>query len=61
MIYLGMDVHKDCITIAVLPGAASVPTRLETVPNDLPKLQRWMARVARDGPRLVHDHAHHDA
>jgi len=49
MIYLGMDVHKDSITIAVLPGAAKTPTRLEKLPNDLPKLQRWFARVARDG------------
>ena len=49
MIYLGMDVHKDSITIAVLPGAAKTPTRLEKLPNDLPRLQKWIARVARDG------------
>ena len=49
MIYLGMDVHKDSITIAVLPAAAKAPTRLERLPNDLPKLQKWIARVARDG------------
>jgi len=29
MIYLGMDVHKDSITIAVLPQSAKAPTRLE--------------------------------
>ena len=49
MIYLGMDVHKDSITIAVLPGSAKTPTRLERLPNDLPTLQKWIARVARDG------------
>ena len=49
MIYLGMDVHKDSITIAVLPASAKTPTRLERLPNDLPKLQKWIARVARDG------------
>ena len=49
MIYLGMDVHKDSITIAVLPQSAKTPTRLERLPNDLPKLQKWIARVARDG------------
>jgi transposase len=49
MIYLGMDVHKDSITIAVLPGSAKAPTRLEKLPNDLPKLQKWIARLARDG------------
>ena len=49
MIYLGMDVHKESITIAVLPEGAKTPTRLDRLPNDLPKLKRWLERVARDG------------
>jgi len=49
IIYLGMDVHKDSITIAVLPEGAKVPTRLDRLPNDWPKLKRWLERVARDG------------
>ena len=49
IIYLGMDVHKDSITIAVLPIGAKSPTRLERLPNDLTKLKRWLERVARDG------------
>ena len=49
IIYLGMDVHKDSMTIAVLPAAAKTPTRLERLPNELPKLQKWIARVAREG------------
>ena len=49
IINLGMDVHKDAITIAVLPGATKAPTRLERLPNELPKLKKWMDRVARDG------------
>ena len=49
IIYLGMDVHKDSITIAVFPADAKVPTRLEKVPNELPKLKKWMHRVARHG------------
>src|SRR5829696_9075606 len=55
IIYLVMDVHKDSITIAVLPAAAKSPTRLERLPNDLPKLKRFLDRVARDGetPRLL--------
>ena len=48
IIDLGMDVHKDS-TIAVLPGAAKAPTRLERLPNELQKLKKWMDRVARDG------------
>ena len=49
IIYLGMDVHKDSITIAVLPAAAKTATRVDRLPNDLPKLQRYLERVARDG------------
>ena len=49
MIYLGMDVHKDSITIAVLPALAKAPTRLEKLANDLPRLKQWIERVARDG------------
>jgi transposase len=44
-----MDVHKDSITLAVLPVGAASPTRLERIPNDLPKLKRLLDRVARDG------------
>lgn len=53
IIYLGMDVHKDSITIAVLPAAAKSPTRLERLPNDLPKLKRFLDRVARDSDLRV--------
>ncbi len=49
IIYLGMDVHKDSITIAVLPALAKVPTRVDKLPNELPKLKKWMDRIARDG------------
>src|SRR5215212_11693143 len=49
IIYLGIDVHKDSITIAVLPATAKSPTRLERLPNDLPKLNRFLDRLAREG------------
>jgi transposase len=49
IIYLGLDVHKDSITLAVLPAAAKTPTRVERLPNDLPKLKRRVERLARDG------------
>jgi transposase len=49
IIYLGMDVHKESITIAVLPTEAKAPTRVERLPNDLPKLKRFLDRLARDG------------
>ena len=49
IIDLGMDVHKDSITIAVLPGMAKTPTQLERLPNDLVKLKQWLDRVAKQG------------
>ncbi len=49
IIYLGMDVHKESISIAVLPEGAKSPTRLDKLPNDLPKLKKWLERVSRDG------------
>lgn len=49
IIYLGMDVHKDSITIAVLPAGAKAATRVDRLPNDAVKLKRYLERVARDG------------
>src|SRR5205085_914234 len=49
IIYLGMDVHKESITIAVLPATAKTPTRIDRLPNDATKLKRYLERVARDG------------
>jgi len=46
---VGLDVHQETITVAVLPAAALAPTRVEQLPNDLPRLQRYLARLARDG------------
>jgi hypothetical protein len=50
MIYLGLDVHKEAITIAVLPADAPTPTRVERLPNDPAKLRRYCARLAGDAP-----------
>ena len=49
IIYVGMDVHKESITLAVLPTSAKTPTRLERLPNDAPRLKRFVDRLARDG------------
>ena len=49
IIYLGMDVHKESITIAVLPAGAKSPTRVERLAYDLAKLKRFLERVSRDG------------
>lgn len=48
-IYLGLDVHKDSITIAILPEHAPTPERVERLPNDLAKIRRLLARLAERG------------
>lgn len=49
IIYLGLDVHKDSVTIAVLPAGAAAPTRIDKYPNDFTKLRRVCERHAKDG------------
>ena len=49
ILYLGMDVHKESVTIAVLPADANAPTRVERLPNDLVKLKRFLDRLAQSG------------
>jgi transposase len=44
-----MDVHKDSITMAVLPAAAATAIRIDRLPNDLVRLKRYLERLARDG------------
>jgi transposase len=48
-IYLGLDVHKESITVAVLPEGASAPTRVERLSSDLAKLRRFCERLVADG------------
>ena len=49
IIYLSLDVHKDSVTIAVLPAGAPAPTRIDKYPNDVDKLRRVFERRAKDG------------
>ena len=44
-IFLGLYVHKESITIAVLPTDASAPTRVDKLPYDLRKLRRYLERL----------------
>jgi transposase len=48
-IYLGMDVHKDSITVAVLPEGAKAPTRVDRLSSDFQKLRRFLDRLAGEG------------
>ncbi|MGQ0561846.1 MAG: hypothetical protein ACT443_08240 [Gemmatimonadota bacterium] len=45
-LYLGMNVPKESVTIAVLPNDAAAPTRVERLPSDLLKLKRFIDRLA---------------
>lgn len=42
--------HKESVTIAVLRGDAPTPDRVDRLPNDLPKLKRYLERLAGQGP-----------
>ncbi len=52
-IYVGMDVHQASITLAVLPAHAPAPTRVDQLPNDLPKVRRYLDRLAEGGTVLA--------
>ena len=49
IIYLGLDVHQDSITVAVLPADGPAPTQVDRLPNDHSKLKRYFARLAEEG------------
>ena len=49
IIYLGLDVHKDSVTVAVLSDSAVAPIRVDQYPNDFVKLRRAFERVAKEG------------
>jgi transposase len=54
-LYLGLDVHKDSITIAIAPAGRSSEIRLYgTISNDLHALEKALARIrqAHPGARL---------
>ena len=48
-LYVGLDVHKESIMIAVLPATATTPTRVDKVANDPKVVRRYFARLAETG------------
>ena len=48
-IYVGMDVHKDSVMVAVLPDEAPQPIAVDRLRNELGVLRRFLARLARQG------------
>ena len=49
IIYLGMDVHKESITLAVLPAAAKSADARRSIPERCAEAQRYLERLAREG------------
>lgn len=49
IIYMGLDVHKESVTVAVLPADAPTPTHVDKLPNDDRALRKYFARVAQQG------------
>ena len=49
IIWIGMDVHKDSVMLAVYLGNAKEPELEERLPNDLRKLKRFFDRWSRRG------------
>ena len=48
-IYVGLDVHKESVTVAVLPAGAPAPTRVDKLPSDPARLRRCVDRLAAQG------------
>jgi transposase len=51
--HLGMDVHKDSITVAVFRGSRREPEAVERLSYDLKKLRRFLDRLSREGSLRV--------
>ncbi|MDZ7632083.1 MAG: hypothetical protein U5K74_12260 [Gemmatimonadaceae bacterium] len=44
-IFVGLDVHKESVTLAVLPADAPAPVRVDKLPYDLKKLRRYLEKL----------------
>lgn len=49
MFSVGLDVHKDSVTIAVFRNRDPEPMRVDRLPNDHKKLRRYFERLAAEG------------
>ena len=47
-VYVGMDVHKDSVMIAILPEGVREPTLVKRLSHDLRGLRRLLDRLARE-------------
>lgn len=52
ILYLGLDVHKDSVTVAVFGAGDREPQLLEKLPYDLHKIHRFLQRLSRNGEQI---------
>ena len=52
ILYLGLDVHKDSVTVAVFGPSGSEPRLLDKLPYDLHKLRRFLQRLSKNGEQI---------
>ena len=52
VIYVGMDVHKDSIAIAVAEEGRSPAQKLGMIANDWPKLHKMLKKLPKNGEKL---------
>jgi transposase len=48
-LFVGMDVHQETVTVAVLPEAAKAPEEPRQLPHDLSKIRKLFARLSKRG------------
>ena len=47
--FVGLDVHKDSVTLAVFRDRDPEPMRVHRLPNDHRKLRRYVERLSSEG------------
>lgn len=57
IIYLGLDVHKDSVTLALVVPDDAAPPRIDPYVNDTANVRRKSDRSANDGERRACDAA----
>jgi transposase len=52
ILYLGMDVHKDSVTVAVFGATDREPRLLEKLPYDLHRIRRFLQRLSQNAEEI---------